>query len=48
MGGLGAIWNRFNSILPLHFCEKYLYHVMLSPLYVYTFMSDVFGGWVDL
>jgi hypothetical protein len=47
-GRFGCHWNWFNSILPLHFCEKCLYHVMLSSLYVHTFMSDVFGGWVDL
>jgi hypothetical protein len=46
MGGLGAIETGLT--LYYHFCEKCLYHVMLSPLYVYTFMSDVFGGWVDL
>jgi hypothetical protein len=32
-GRFGRHWNRFNSMLPLHFCEKCLYHVRLSPLY---------------
>ena len=47
-GRFGCHWNLFNPILTLHFCVKLrLCHVRLTWLYVYTFMSDVFDGWVD-